>query len=95
MNEFRLEEFTQLEMLYCCLVSFGEDWHYQYFCEKALVEQNTNILVEWGDNQDEVLRAAANLDFEAIEDLQEKLSNLSAEDQFNFITAINALVAIG
>ena len=94
MNKFKLEEFTQLQLLYCCCVSWGEDWHYQYFCDQALVDEHDNIRRNWSEYEGRI-GEAANLDISEIQELQSTLSSLSDEDKWNFTTAINALVAIG
>ena len=92
--KFKLEEFTQLQMLYCCCVSWGEDWHHQYFCDEALIEQHSEVIREWGEHES-IIGEAARLDISEIQELQEKLSSLSNDDKWNFLAAINALIAIG
>ena len=90
---FNIKEFSQLHLLYCCEVSFLEDWAHDYFCERALVEHYSTVLERWGDN-DDVLGQAARLPFEEIQAFQEHLSQLSNDAKWEFRSAIWSFVAI-
>lgn len=88
-----LAEFSQLHLIYCCHVAWLDDWHYQYFCDEALVKQRSRVLETWGDD-DNIYGEAARLDIEEIQALQEKLSSLWDEHKWYFRQAIFTFVAI-
>ena len=80
-------------MLYCCMVGSLGDWHYEYFCEKALIEQRDTVLSEWGEAEN-VWGDAARLDIEEIRGLQEHLSEFHSESKWEFRQVIFGLVSL-
>lgn len=90
-KRFILAEFTQLQLLYCCLVSMEEDWHHDFFCETALINHHEKL--QNTEPEGSIWDAATKLPYEEILDLQERVRNFSSEDRWYFTHAINIFIS--
>ena len=90
-KRFILAEFTQPQLLYCCLVSMEEDWHHDFYCETALINHHEKL--QNTEPSGSIWDAATKLPYEEILDLQERVRNFSSEDRWYFTHAINIFIS--
>ncbi len=90
-KRFILAEFTQLQLLYCCLVAHEEDWHHNYFCSTALIDYHEKL--QNTEPSGSIWDAATKLPYEEILELQERVRNFSDEDRWYFTRAINIFIS--
>ena len=93
MAVLRIQDFSQLHILYCCQVASLGDWHHQYFCEQALVDQKDAVYEIWGES-DDVWGEAANLDVEEIQGLQQHLAEFGSESMWEIRQVFFTLVSL-
>ena len=91
---FKISEFTQQRLIYCCLVSSLGDWHHECYCDYLLVEKQQEVYEEYG-HEDSIWGEAARLDPEEIHELQDSLKSLSADNKWVFTQTINSFLYIG
>ena len=91
---YYLAEITKQQLLYCCLVSGLDDWHHESFCDWLLIDKHSEIFRLWGKDNSRYGQAAR-LSPEEVISLQASLSQLSAENKWNFSQGIRHLFAAG